>query len=178
MNITKDKDAEYCNLQFYEATGSYEGAFEAFIRVGKRLTEVKARLPHGQFMKWCEENLEFKHKWVTILMRANERYELSGYKDEPALSIQAYAENGSSTTNLEPTSEDNLVLPKEKVEKENKVKVLTKLDIFIQEYAKDDLEEIVLRKWMPLKKTIEKDFGLHGVNEAIAIMEQFKTFNL
>lgn len=38
---------------------------EAFLRMGLRLIDVKARLPHGQFMDWCEEHLSgLSNRWL------------------------------------------------------------------------------------------------------------------
>lgn len=38
---------------------------EAFLRMGLRLIDVKARLRHGEYMPWCEENLgELSKPWI------------------------------------------------------------------------------------------------------------------
>jgi hypothetical protein len=39
---------------------------------GELLSKVKADLPHGTFMKWVEENLNFSHRTATNYMRLND----------------------------------------------------------------------------------------------------------
>lgn len=40
---------------------------------GRRLTEVKNRIPHGEFQKWCEENLEFSYRKAARTMQLAEK---------------------------------------------------------------------------------------------------------
>ena len=40
---------------------------------GRRLAEVKNRIPHGEFKKWCEENLEFSYRKAARTMQLAEK---------------------------------------------------------------------------------------------------------
>ncbi len=40
---------------------------------GRRLIEVKNRIPHGEFGKWCEENLEFSYRKAARTMQLAEK---------------------------------------------------------------------------------------------------------
>lgn len=40
---------------------------------GRRLLEVKNRIPHGEFGKWCEENLEFSYRKAARTMQLAEK---------------------------------------------------------------------------------------------------------
>ena len=40
---------------------------------GRRLAEVKNRIPHGEFTKWCEENLEFSYRKAARTMQLAEK---------------------------------------------------------------------------------------------------------
>jgi chromosome segregation ATPase len=40
---------------------------------GRRLIEVKSRIPHGEFGKWCEENLEFSYRKAARTMQLAEK---------------------------------------------------------------------------------------------------------
>ena len=40
---------------------------------GRRLTEVKNRIPHGEFQKWCEKNLEFSYRKAARTMQLAEK---------------------------------------------------------------------------------------------------------
>ena len=36
---------------------------------GRRLIEVKSRIPHGDFTDWCEKNLEFSYRKAARMMQ-------------------------------------------------------------------------------------------------------------
>lgn len=40
---------------------------------GRRLIEVKSRIPHGEFGKWCEDNLEFSYRKAARTMQLAEK---------------------------------------------------------------------------------------------------------
>lgn len=40
---------------------------------GRRLIEVKSRIPHGEFQKWCEDNLEFSYRKAARTMQLAEK---------------------------------------------------------------------------------------------------------
>ena len=40
---------------------------------GRRLIEVKSRIPHGEFGKWCEKNLEFSYRKAARTMQLAEK---------------------------------------------------------------------------------------------------------
>ena len=40
---------------------------------GRRLIEIKARIPHGQFETWCADNLEFSKSKAEKMMKLAER---------------------------------------------------------------------------------------------------------
>ena len=53
---------------------------------GRRLTEVKNRIPHGEFQKWCEENLEFSYRKAARTMQLAEKMDDERLLATPALS--------------------------------------------------------------------------------------------
>ena len=52
-----------------ELSGLARSSLEKALRVGELLSEVKARLPHGGWLPWCQENLEFDQKTGWRYMR-------------------------------------------------------------------------------------------------------------
>jgi hypothetical protein len=76
-------------------TGLSQKTVIVVFALGKILAEVKAELPHGEFIPWVESNCSFSQDSVNRYMRVYERY-----KDEPRralaeLSIsEAYVEAG------------------------------------------------------------------------------------
>ena len=56
-------------IQFYEkqtATGMLE--------IGKRLIQIQAQLPHGEFGRWCESELNYTDRTARRFMRAYEEF--------------------------------------------------------------------------------------------------------
>jgi hypothetical protein len=63
--------------------------------LGKLLTEVKAELPHGEFIPWIEENCNFSRWSATLYMRVYNRYKNEPRRALEELSIsEAYIEAG------------------------------------------------------------------------------------
>lgn len=60
-----DEDASYINSEYRSACKSRSKMLQHYINIGKRLLEVKERTPHGQWLKWLRDNVEFsqKHVW-------------------------------------------------------------------------------------------------------------------
>lgn len=44
------------------------------IKIGQRLKEAKEQVEHGQWEKWCDENLSYSTSWAAKLMRISEEY--------------------------------------------------------------------------------------------------------
>lgn len=51
-----------------------EAAIFASIRIGEKLTEVKSMVPHGQWGKWLEENVEYSQSTANYLMQLYQEY--------------------------------------------------------------------------------------------------------
>lgn len=88
--ITRTRD-EIIHLHD-ELGGLVAKSVELVWRIGQNLREVKARLDHGQFLPWVEENLPFSHRTANNYLSVFERYP-AGLPDGMTLS-QAYIEAG------------------------------------------------------------------------------------
>ena len=58
-NKTTEQLTAEANTLYHQAERLAGMSAMMFAETGRRLLEVKNRIPHGEFGKWCEENLEF-----------------------------------------------------------------------------------------------------------------------
>lgn len=59
---------------FYRQAESLAGMSAAMLaEAGRRLIEVKSRIPHGEFTDWCENNLEFSYRKAARMMQLAEK---------------------------------------------------------------------------------------------------------
>lgn len=65
--------AEEINQQYTILLQAEETAENAIFRIGQLLNEVKAKLPHGEFMPWVKSNCKFSHQHGLRLMRIEKR---------------------------------------------------------------------------------------------------------
>ena len=59
---------------FYRQAEQLAGMSAAMLaEAGRRLIEVKNRIPHGEFTDWCENNLEFSYRKAARMMQLAEK---------------------------------------------------------------------------------------------------------
>jgi hypothetical protein len=63
-SITKDLGTLKAEILVYKGQAAMN-----MIEIGKRLLEVKEQLPHGEFGKWVESEVQFSHRTATNFMR-------------------------------------------------------------------------------------------------------------
>jgi len=70
--LISKKDIEAINNYHSQIEGTGEELLGLALNAGERLAKVKASLPHGSFMQWVADNLEFSHKTATNYLRLYE----------------------------------------------------------------------------------------------------------
>lgn len=68
--------AQFLQEQTVEIKGLYRQTIENIIRVGQKLLEVKARLPHGQWLSWLEAEFGWTDRTARNYMLAGEEFKL------------------------------------------------------------------------------------------------------
>ena len=61
------------NVRYHQAEGLASMSAMMLADAGRRLIEIKARIPHGQFETWCADNLEFSKSKAEKMMKLAER---------------------------------------------------------------------------------------------------------
>lgn len=57
------------NVKYRQAEMLARQSWILLADAGRRLIEIKSRIPHGQFLDWCEKNLEFSHSKAARIMK-------------------------------------------------------------------------------------------------------------
>ena len=57
------------NVRYRQAEMLARQSWILLADAGRRLIEIKSRIPHGQFLDWCKENLEFSHSKAARIMK-------------------------------------------------------------------------------------------------------------
>ncbi len=73
--------AQFLQKQTVEIKGLYRQTIENIIRVGQKLLEVKARLPHGQWLSWLEAEFGWTDRTARNYMLAGETFKLETVSD-------------------------------------------------------------------------------------------------
>ena len=60
-------------IQYYWRKGQ-AAVLDCAIEIGRRLTDAKGMLPHGEFGKWVDENFEFSHSSANTFMKLFDEY--------------------------------------------------------------------------------------------------------
>jgi hypothetical protein len=186
----RDKAAEFCNTKWAEANSLYGDAWRCYMELGKHLQELKVGELKGRFKEWCETELEFSPQWVRILIRAYNRYELSGFDDEPQGSIETYAKGKSTFPSNSKTKEnleiDNLaesgdltlagILTLEKPMTKKEQVIQAWIDKNPGKY--DEIDKEILSKVLPMLKAMVKKHGPIVVLHAQEIVSMIKSKDL
>ena len=61
------------NVRYHQAEGIASMSAMMLADAGRRLIEIKGRIPHGQFETWCADNLEFSKSKAEKMMKLAER---------------------------------------------------------------------------------------------------------
>ena len=61
------------NVRYHQAEGLASMSAMMLADAGRRLVEIKGRIPHGQFESWCADNLEFSKSKAEKMMKLAER---------------------------------------------------------------------------------------------------------
>lgn len=61
------------NVRYHQAEGLASMSAMMLADAGRRLIEIKGRIPHGQFESWCADNLEFSKSKAEKMMKLAER---------------------------------------------------------------------------------------------------------
>ena len=61
------------NVRYHQAEGLANMSAMMLADAGRRLIEIKGRIPHGQFESWCADNLEFSKSKAEKMMKLAER---------------------------------------------------------------------------------------------------------
>jgi len=57
------------NVKYHQAEMLAKQSWILLADAGRRLIEIKSRIPHGQFLDWCGNNLEFSHSKAARMMK-------------------------------------------------------------------------------------------------------------
>ena len=60
-------------IQYYWRKGQ-AAVLDCAIEIGRRLTDAKGMLPHGEFGKWVDESFEFSHSSANTFMKLFDEY--------------------------------------------------------------------------------------------------------
>lgn len=72
-NKSTEQLAAEVNVRYHQAEGLANMSAMMLADAGRRLIEIKARIPHGQFESWCADNLEFSKSKAEKMMKLAER---------------------------------------------------------------------------------------------------------
>lgn len=72
-NKSTEQLAAEVNVRYHQAEGLANMSAMMLADAGRRLIEIKSRIPHGQFESWCAENLEFSKSKAEKMMKLAER---------------------------------------------------------------------------------------------------------
>ena len=72
-NKTTEQLTAEANTLYHQAERLAGMSAMMLAETGRRLLEVKNRIPHGEFGKWCEENLEFSYRKAARTMQLAEK---------------------------------------------------------------------------------------------------------
>lgn len=74
-NKTTEQLTAEINNQYYQAEQFASMSAIMLAEAGKRLLEVKGRIPHGEFGEWCKNNLTFSYRKAARMMQLAEKME-------------------------------------------------------------------------------------------------------
>ena len=74
-NKTTEQLTAEINNQYYQAEQFASMSAIMLAEAGKRLHEVKGRIPHGEFGEWCKNNLTFSYRKAARMMQLAEKME-------------------------------------------------------------------------------------------------------
>ena len=74
-NKTAEQLTAEINNQYYQAEQFASMSAIMLAEAGKRLLEVKGRIPHGEFGEWCKNNLTFSYRKAARMMQLAEKME-------------------------------------------------------------------------------------------------------
>lgn len=72
-NKSTEQLAAEVNVRYHQAEGLASMSAMMLADAGRRLIEIKGRIPHGQFESWCADNLEFSKSKAEKMMKLAER---------------------------------------------------------------------------------------------------------
>lgn len=72
-NKSTEQLAAEVNVRYHQAEGLASMSAMMLADAGRRLVEIKGRIPHGQFESWCADNLEFSKSKAEKMMKLAER---------------------------------------------------------------------------------------------------------
>ena len=72
-NKSTEQLAAEVNVRYHQAEGLANMSAMMLADAGRRLIEIKGRIPHGQFESWCADNLEFSKSKAEKMMKLAER---------------------------------------------------------------------------------------------------------
>jgi len=66
------------NVRYRQAESLAQMSITMLADAGRRLVEVKSRIPHGEFEQWCADNLEFSKSKAEKMMKLAQRVDEEG----------------------------------------------------------------------------------------------------
>jgi len=166
--LLKTDHAAVCNAKWAEANALYGNAWECYMDLGKELRELKEGELKGRFKQWCNSELEFSYTWAKQLMSAYNKYELSGFTDEPQKSIKAYANSkgGNPSCPDEIGTLADLLKPEPMTKREQTVH-----DWITKNPGQyDEMDKEFLSKILPVLKGLVKKYGNQVIFQAREIL--------
>ena len=61
------------NVRYRQAESLASMSAAMLADAGRRLIEIKGRIPHGEFGQWCADNLEFSYRKASRMMQLAEK---------------------------------------------------------------------------------------------------------
>lgn len=188
LAIQVNDDVVFCNCKWSEANGLASDAWGCYMELGKHLRELKEGKHKGKFKQWCAQELDFTYEWANKLIKAYQRYELSGFTDAPPASIEVYAEvkstslsNGKGKSEFEKRMDNGGMSLADLLTFEEP---LSKREQMIEDWIKknpgqyDDIDRFVLSRAIPMLRAVAKRYGSQGILQAREVFPQIKSADL
>jgi len=148
---------------YLDIKSAMETAYQKALRLGEMLSNVKGILPHGEFGKWIEENMNFKksmaYKYMTLFERKEELKNDTIESIGQAFKLLNESRNFHRDGNLESNRHDRAVLESDKSQIESKIPKGFEgfLDVEFEE-AKESDDEVIGKLYDKIEQ-IERSYS-------------------
>lgn len=143
------------------------------INIGKKLTEAKSLIKHGEWENWLKERVSFSNRTATNLMKVYKEYEQTGFASNPQLIADLNYTQAVELLALPVDSRKQLI-------EENNIKDMTIVELKEtiksikneNALASDEVKKLKVEKESLTKQNAEKEKNLNSLSDRISQLKK------